>query len=610
MKLFKQISDAWINAMTGLGKRGRDKSVSTRVKIRKLLTAPELEALYTQNGVAARIIDRMPDDATREKFKITDVDLEGFDQKRFRAKLDDLKLEMVAADAWRWARLYGGSIVVPAWIDGLDPAEPLQPTKIRGIDGIDIIESRYAVPVLNSETLSILEPESYMIAPRDSFSILTVHASRVFRCDGMRVPKSVMINNGGWGPSIFERVIESLTGIGEGYGSARNMLHVASQPVLSIKNMHKRITEGGKTKQDVADLVAGIQDAASMLNWIAIDSEDSFAAVERRTTGAAELVTLLLMALVHDTGIPVEILLGLTPGGLNSGDNRGAFRTWYDQVAFEQKQKLDPFLDWILELLFQIDANNGLERPTEWTNEFEPLWQESKAETATTEKAEAEADQIRLNTGVLEPDEVRKARFVDDVPIKVEPPPEVQPLALDLPPPPELAPGAVVPGAAPMVDPSAEALTGVQITSLLSIAQEVRSGAITPKDARGIVALAFPALAVAAEGLLSSLEIPTVAPAGAPGAAAAVAGGDDPALEPEPIESPHAPPEGETLLSPKDIGLKIGVSAASVTNMHKRGEIEGWRIGGRFRFALSHVLEASHISREPDPDDPDDDDDK
>jgi len=77
-------------------------------------------------------------------------------------------------------------------------------------------------------------------------------------------------------------------------------------------------------------------------------------------------------------------------------------------------------------------------------------------------------------------------------------------------------------------------------------------------------------------------------------------GEGDPELAPtveeeaERQESIEAPPQGETLLDAKTIGKRLGVSSRSVVGMHRRNEIRGWKIGGRWRFAYSDALTAAY----------------
>lgn len=77
---------------------------------------------------------------------------------------------------------------------------------------------------------------------------------------------------------------------------------------------------------------------------------------------------------------------------------------------------------------------------------------------------------------------------------------------------------------------------------------------------------------------------------------------DDPPPEPEgeleetgeePLEAVGAPPANESLQDARTIGRRLGVSASSIVRMHRNGQIRGWKINNRWRFAWSEVVRAA-----------------
>jgi phage-related protein (TIGR01555 family) len=70
-------------------------------------------------------------------------------------------------------------------------------------------------------------------------------------------------------------------------------------------------------------------------------------------------------------------------------------------------------------------------------------------------------------------------------------------------------------------------------------------------------------------------------------------------VETEPMVADYAPPDGETPMSAGELAEITGFSANSIRSMHKRGDIGGWRIGGRWRFLKSEILKAAHQPATP-----------
>lgn len=120
---------------------------------------------------------------------------------------------------------------------------------------------------------------------------------------------------------------------------------------------------------------------------------------------------------------PLVKMFGIQPTGLNASSD-GEIRVWYDHCHAMQEDHLREPLETIVDLI-QLSEFGDIDTSIQVA--FEPLWAMSDAERATVEKTEAETDQIRVDSGVLRPEEVRRnvatdpdSRYpgldVDDVP--------------------------------------------------------------------------------------------------------------------------------------------------------------------------------------------------
>ncbi|MGH2611884.1 MAG: hypothetical protein ACRDFB_02410, partial [Rhabdochlamydiaceae bacterium] len=49
--------DGWVNVLTGLGMRGRDKNVHAHFWIERIFEQAELDQLYRSDGITRRIMD-------------------------------------------------------------------------------------------------------------------------------------------------------------------------------------------------------------------------------------------------------------------------------------------------------------------------------------------------------------------------------------------------------------------------------------------------------------------------------------------------------------------------------------------------------------------------
>lgn len=94
--------------------------------------------LYEGNGLFTKIIDRPSEEAVKHGFDIDygDEDITEYVDKR----LDDLDFEDKFATAEKWARLYGGSLIVMLCDDGGGLEEPLNWDKVTTIEELRVFE--------------------------------------------------------------------------------------------------------------------------------------------------------------------------------------------------------------------------------------------------------------------------------------------------------------------------------------------------------------------------------------------------------------------------------------------------------------------------------------
>ncbi|WP_222110234.1 DUF1073 domain-containing protein [Mesorhizobium amorphae] len=104
-------------------------------------------------------------------------------------------------------------------------------------------------------------------------------------------------------------------------------------------------------------------------------------------------------------GIPQVKLFGIQPAGMNAS-SEGEIRVFYDTIAAVQSSF---FRDNLTKVLCFIQLSLFGEVDPSITFEFEPLYALSEKEGAEVDKLHAEADQIRIDSGVISPEEARTA---------------------------------------------------------------------------------------------------------------------------------------------------------------------------------------------------------
>lgn len=106
---------------------------------------------------------------------------------------------------------------------------------------------------------------------------------------------------------------------------------------------------------------------------------------------------------------PLLKFTGIQPSGLNAS-SEGELRTFYDNVHAYQEWFVRPGLQTVVDIAMltlwgEVDEDIVFE--------FVPLWGMSEKEEGEVRKADAETDQIRIDSGVVSPEEVRKKVVAD-----------------------------------------------------------------------------------------------------------------------------------------------------------------------------------------------------
>lgn len=607
-------ADSYINTVTGLGVPGTSKSGYTWFGRDRILQPGELQNLYLSNAYATRIVDRMVDDATRTDWTLTGVD-KHFDWSSVKSEVDDLGGLLKIGDAWRWARLYGGGLVVPALIDGQHYSQPLDLSKVQGIRGLATLDSTNVMVqgfFAASGASAWSEPTGYQVmTPVADMggAARTIHPSRVIRFDGCRVPAALQIVNGGWSPSVLQRCKTQLEAYGSILGYAREIMHDLSVMVVGLEGFNV-MTMGDNGMANAREILRQLRWGIDNLNLLVIDKAAStYQEVKRSVEGLEKLILRFEADLVGASGMTRLILTGEQASGLgaSSGDE---VRAWYSSVQTEQKFTVSPALNRLLEIIFAIRRNRGEQVPTEWSIEWAPL-------TTPEPKASAEIAEIWMRTvqtgvmtGVISPDQGTDILIMNgvlkDLPGEstgegLEGGEAEDPGDLEL---------AALPGAVPPVDPdgpqpaaSEPVADPKQASELREIIKSVSTGELAPETANWLikvtipVAVATPEMAAEARTAIQAAAAKyeaSKAPVAVPVPLAAPAEGTPSDAEEEEEENPidvawSSDPLPADAMTAKEIAVAIGVKTGRVTKLVREGRLRQWNVLGKKLISLRDV---------------------
>lgn len=402
-------TDGWLNVLTGKGS-SLDKRTHTTYSAGEAIPQNVMMDLYAYNGFFNRVVSTFPSEMVRAWFTI-----ENDPERYILSKLEQMTARPVLRESLTWANLFGGSVCLIGVNDGQRDLK--QPVNMNNIQDIMFLKAfdRERVTINTSDLYNdptfakYGQPRLYNINPLNMPPI-TVHESRILRFDGQTLPDTLKSQNQWWGASILNRIYEQIRALGGVYDNVELITEDFIQSALTIKGLADLIS-GGQEKV-VKDRLEILDLSRHILNTMLLDEGEVYTKHSSTVTGLPEVIDKFIQAVSFVTGIPVTILAGESPAGLNA-TGASDLRMFYDKVSTEQEDVLKPQLEKLVRYLFLSKKDNpyGGREPEDWSITFNPLWQPTAKEETDTRKVQSDIDVAYINAGVLSPEEIAISRF-------------------------------------------------------------------------------------------------------------------------------------------------------------------------------------------------------
>ena len=406
--------DGWLNIVTGVG-HGTSKR-NFRFTPMQPLDFQTLEALYHEDSYAARICDAKPTHALRQGFKVVTGD-PGQDSA-IAVSIADLDVSARLLETAIWGNVFGGSLMFAGADDGRDPGEPLDWKGIRSIRFLTTLDRWEAQPrKWFGDALSVAfgEPSQYMFQRNatggGAIDIRSVHASRVIRFNGATTSRRRRQRNQGWHDSVILRVFDKLQQFNGGAEALATLLQDSSQTVVKIKNLAAMLASDNadavKLRLQIMDSMRSV--ARAML--IDADGEDVSKVESGALTGVADVFLKTMMILAGAVPMPLTVLMGQSPAGMNA-TGESDMRIWYDDIQAYRNNVLAPRAERTLRMILRAkDGPTGGREPANWKIVWPSLLQLTPQEEALRRKTTAETDKVYIDAQVYSPEECALSRF-------------------------------------------------------------------------------------------------------------------------------------------------------------------------------------------------------
>jgi uncharacterized protein len=412
--------DSWVSALTGLGTTSHDKRMSTGF-IADIVSDREARDLWRGDDLAKRVIELIPKAMMRSGFDIK-IENSKEEAEGFSALFETLKATAIFQKAKMYERAYGGAAIWPVINDGaIDMSLPLNEDRISEVSHLTLFEPRELQPFRyysDPKQPKYGEVEVWRVVPIIQRGMVTIdtfiHETRLIVFPGIRVSKEEIAQYPGWGDSVLTYTYRVLCDFNVSWSSAAILLNDFAQPVFKMKGLSEALAT------DVDEIIRARMQAVEMSRstartvMIDADAED-FERKQTPVTGMPELLDRFALRLSAATGIPVTLLMGQSPAGMNA-TGASDITFFYDMIDGERSG--GGMLDQLSRLLYLLirsktGPTRGVE-PEKWSIEFRSLYSESTLEKTQARKTQAETDVLYITNGVLAPEEVALSRFGGD----------------------------------------------------------------------------------------------------------------------------------------------------------------------------------------------------
>lgn len=417
--------DGWYSALTGLG-TVRDKLESYLFKRAGRFEDQVLADMFHEDDVAAAVCELPAEHILRPgwQFKQTPDEV----TQQLAEWTEQAHIAEKFFEALVWEAVYGGAAIFIGADDGRPVGEPLDLDSLQAIKFLSVLEKRELTPhrwyddptdekygqvaiwQLQVGTVPIgigaLQKQALPehLAKLRERRTIEIHESRLVTFDGRLVTRSERQTNNGWGGSVLVRSMKAIKTFHLNWQAVSHIMQDASQGVFKLKDLTLMIAEGKRdalqTRMETVDMSRSVARAVV----VDADSED-FTRQDSSFAGLPDLLDRTGTRLASSVRIPVTILMGISPAGLNA-TGESDVRNWYDQLDATRQKKLKPRLMYLYRAFLRSIRYDG-----PFDIEFNPLWQMTEKEESEIRSTNAGTDQQYVSAGVLTPEQVQAARW-------------------------------------------------------------------------------------------------------------------------------------------------------------------------------------------------------
>lgn len=312
-----------------------------------------LTYLYKTYGILGKIIDIPVDDAYKNGG--FDLDSDDIDEREIKQLQDSLvdngDIEEIKA-AQKWARLYGGAVVIA--LSGKSLEEPLNKENLENnvleFIAVDRWQVNYSLPNIKMRG-GMWELTNYQGGWQKNYKefegVNKIHPSRVFVVEGKRAPYMIMQQVQGWGISVYEQIFQDMSQFFKARNVLFELLDEAKTDVLKLATLQTAISSsnGERALQKMVDMIARNKNYKSQ---ITLSKDDDYEQKQISFAGFEGILKEIRIMMAGSSNIPVNKLWGEGVTGFGSGED--SLENYNSQIENEIRTPANSLINWILQL--------------------------------------------------------------------------------------------------------------------------------------------------------------------------------------------------------------------------------------------------------------------
>ena len=379
----KRALDGYSNVPANLG-AGANNLVQTANYVMERFTWDyyTINILFRDNWIAKAIIEKPANEMLKNGFSIhSQIEPDKID--KIMNIWQKTKTQNKFLRCLKWARLYGGCLLIPMIENQGDLSKPLDyetimPDSYKGCFTVDrwsgVSPSIELVDNITDPDFG--QPEYYDVSDNTTGKTFRIHHSRVIKMIGREMPYWEEIAETYWGASELEHVYTELKKRDDTSANISFLIFLANIRVFKMDGMSQMLSIGDQqAAQRVYETMKTMNHLMCNTGTLAIDKEEDFAMHGYSFTGINDVYESFMLDISGAAEIPVDKLFGRSPSGFNSGAE--TLQNYYDTID----EKRETYVREPLEKIVKIITMSALgEIPDDIEIDFNPVRRPSDLE--------------------------------------------------------------------------------------------------------------------------------------------------------------------------------------------------------------------------------------